>query len=71
MVLDHEPVPGDRYELTLCLDEDNLVEVTGTAVWQEKLGTLGTHVVGLTFAPGQYASRSRILDWLKKRGVGS
>lgn len=71
LVVDHAPGNGSVYELTLCLDEDHLVEVKGTAVWEERLGSFGTHVVGLTFAPGQYASRALIKDWLAKQGVAA
>ena len=59
---------GTPLHLTVCLDEDNLVELQGTTVWQERLGSMGTHVVGLAFEPDQPESTKKLVDWLSSHG---
>lgn len=71
VVLSQAPAIQEEFQLTLCLDEDNLVELKGKAVWKEELGSFGTHVMGLTFAPGQYVPRGKIQDWLNKQGCAA
>ena len=62
---------GVPLHLTLCLDEDNLVELEGVTVWQQSLGTLGTHVVGLAFKPGQSGPTDKLVRWLSRHGTAA
>ena len=71
VVVDQSVGKGVPINLTLCLDEDNLVELQGTTVWQEQLGTMGTHIVGLHFADGQAPSRKDLRAWLRTKGVAA
>jgi len=68
MVVDQALGEGRRLSLTLCLDDDFLVEVEGHTVWQECLGTMGTHVIGVEFRPNQIEAEDRIDCWLRSRG---
>lgn len=68
MVCD-QPLPeGGRVHLTLSLEDGYQVEVQGHAVWQQCLGNLGTHVVGVEFAPDQQQAQDDISRWLRSRG---
>lgn len=58
-------------QLTLCLDEDNVVEVDGRTVWQERLGSLGTHVIGVAFNGDDTGPQHRIRDWLESKGFAA
>lgn len=71
IVVDQSLGQGVPVNLTLCLDEENLVELKGTTVWQERLGTMGTHIVGLHFTEGQAPSRKNLRAWLRKKGVAA
>lgn len=62
---------GVPLHVTLCLDENNLVEFDGVTVWQEKLGTMGTHVVGLAFKAGQPEPTRRLVSWLRNNGAAA
>lgn len=68
MVVDHPLGEGRRLNLTLCLDEDYVVEIEGHTVWQQCLGSLGTHVVGVEFRPFQAEAEEMIGCWLRSRG---
>lgn len=57
---------GTPLYLTLCLDEEHLVELEGVTVWQEKLGSMGTHVVGLAFTSGQSGPTGKLARWLNE-----
>ena len=71
VVVDQALGLGVSLDLTLCLDEDNLVELKATTVWQERLGTLGTHIVGLHFDEEQVRSRKDLQSWLRDREVAA
>lgn len=68
MVTDQPLCKGSNITLTLCLDEDVVVEVQGQTVWQECLGSMGTHVVGVEFRPFQGEAEDKINHWLRSRG---
>jgi len=71
VVVDHAIGRGVKLSLTLCLDEDNLIELSGETVWQESLGSLGTHVVGVSFSRSDVKPRSQIEHWLRSKGVAA
>ncbi|HIB66675.1 MAG TPA: PilZ domain-containing protein [Phycisphaerales bacterium] len=48
-------------------ESSEVLQVGGRAVWQEKLGSFGTHVVGLAFHE-EKEPRGRISRWLKRQG---
>jgi hypothetical protein len=62
---------GVPLHLTLCLDEDNLVELEGVTVWQERLGNMGTHIVGLAFKSGQPEPTRKLVRWLSHNGAAA
>lgn len=68
LVVNQPLAEGTSLHLTLCLDEDNLVEMEGTTVWQERLGSMGTHIVGLAFKPGQPEPTKKLVNWLSRYG---
>lgn len=51
-------------------ESSEVLEVCGRAVWQEKLGSFGTHVVGLAFHDDK-EPRGRISRWMKHRGTAA
>ena len=57
--------------LTLCLDEENVIEIDAKTVWQERLGSLGTHIVGVAFDQQDEAPQRRIRSWLKAQGYAA
>ena len=69
--VDQEAALQSELKLTLCLDQDNLVELTATPVWKERVGSLGTYLIGLTFGPDQNESRTKIQTWLRKQGCAA
>jgi c-di-GMP-binding flagellar brake protein YcgR len=71
VVVDQAIGKGVSISLTLCLDEDNLVELSGQTVWQESLGSLGTHVVGVAFNRTETRPRRQIKRWLREKGVAA
>lgn len=71
LVLDQSLGRGVPVALTLCLDENNLVEIKGTTVWQERLGSMGTHIVGLHFDEDQLESQRDLQLWLRDKGVAA
>lgn len=68
LVVDQPLGEGRRVNMTLCLDEDYVVEIEGHTVWQECLGSMGTHVVGVEFRPFQPQAEDSIGCWLRSRG---
>lgn len=68
MVTDQALGEGCKLSLTLCLDADTMIEVEGHTVWQQCLGNMGTHVVGVEFRPYQIEAEDRINGWLRSRG---
>lgn len=55
-----EPV---TIRLNLGNNQDRSLKIDGRVVWQEKLGAMNTHIVGLTFAEARNA-RYQICRWI-------
>ena len=68
LVVNQSVGKGVPLHLTLCLDEENLVELEGVTVWQERLGNMGTHVVGLAFKSDQPEPTRKLVSWLRNNG---
>ena len=71
LVVNQSVGEGVPLHLTLCLDENNLVELEGVTVWQESLGNMGTHVVGLAFKSGQPGQTDKLVRWLSENGAAA
>lgn len=76
MVVPQPVGEGTRLRLTLCLDENHVVEIEGQAVWQESLGSLDTHVVGFEFQSGHgdraaQTALNGVEAWLREKGVAA
>jgi hypothetical protein len=71
LVVDRALGSGTPTNLTLCLDEENLVELQGETVWQQSLGSMGTHVIGFAFHPGQTESEKKLAQWLEAHGTAA
>ena len=71
LVVDRALGSGTPTNLTLCLDEEHLVELRGETVWQQSMGSMGTHVIGLAFEPGQDESEKKLAAWLAKHGTAA
>ena len=70
LILEDEVGENREVQLTLCLDRDNVVEISGTTVRQRDLSTQQT-LVGIDFSAKDQESLDKIASWLWKRGLAA
>lgn len=66
---DENPLCGDHLELTLCIDENNIITALGwaghgCAISQAAASILGEEMLGKSLEDVQHLSKDEILEWL-------